>query len=43
MAFKLRSSGLQMDNTPIYQVDMDDNVLGTSNDFLKKERKEEKK
>jgi oxalate decarboxylase/phosphoglucose isomerase-like protein (cupin superfamily) len=28
MAFKLRSSGLQMDNTPIYQVDMDDNVLG---------------
>jgi hypothetical protein len=28
MAFKLRSSNVGMDNTPIYQVDMDDNVLG---------------
>jgi len=28
MAFKLRSSNTGMDNTPIYQVDMDDNVLG---------------
>lgn len=28
MAFKLRSSNTGMDNTPVYQVDMDDNVLG---------------
>ena len=28
MAFKLRSSSFEIDNTPIYNVDMDDNVLG---------------
>jgi hypothetical protein len=28
MAFKLRSSSFEIDNTPIYNVDMNDNVLG---------------
>tara|TARA_R110000803_G_scaffold7497_1_gene24133 strand:+ start:1069 stop:1383 length:315 start_codon:yes stop_codon:yes gene_type:complete len=28
MAFKLKSSSIEIDNTPIYQVDMDDNILG---------------
>lgn len=32
MGFKLRSAGKEMDNTPIYQVDMDDNVLGMAQD-----------
>jgi hypothetical protein len=31
MAFKLKQSSINTDNTPIYNVDMDDNVLGLAN------------
>jgi hypothetical protein len=31
MAFKLRSSEKEIDNTPIYRVDMEDGVLGMAN------------
>lgn len=31
MAFKLRSSDKEIDNTPIYRVDMEDGILGMAN------------
>jgi hypothetical protein len=31
MAFKLKNSGYNIDNTPIYNVEMEDNVLGRAN------------
>jgi hypothetical protein len=31
MAFKLRSSEKEIDNTPIYRVDMEDGILGMAN------------
>lgn len=31
MAFKLKSSSYNIDNTPVYNVDMEDNVLGRAN------------
>lgn len=31
MAFKLKSSSYNIDNTPVYNVDMEENVLGRAN------------